>query len=222
MDHSDFKIGVEFMTGAGRWRCTDVGTRSIAAIRLDLDHDPSWYHGPPYAIAEAVFDEDDMIACDIAPDDRTFDDSGKSRIVIVPRERSCAFPQIRAIDYTVVLARDMAAMRTFYADVLGFDSVRELSPNWLEYRVGDNILALAKPRLIADDAPTPAGSAALQLAFRVPIADVDRCADELTKKGIALLSPPTDQSFGHRTLFFRDPDGNLLEIFADIPSRPSA
>jgi lactoylglutathione lyase len=27
---------------------------------------------------------------------------------------------------------------------------------------------------------------------------------------------PTDQPFGHRTLFFRDPDGNLLEMFADI------
>jgi catechol 2,3-dioxygenase-like lactoylglutathione lyase family enzyme len=28
--------------------------------------------------------------------------------------------------------------------------------------------------------------------------------------------PPTDQPWGHRTLFFRDPDGNVLEIYADI------
>jgi hypothetical protein len=27
---------------------------------------------------------------------------------------------------------------------------------------------------------------------------------------------PTDQPFGHRTLFFRDPDGNVLEIYAEI------
>jgi lactoylglutathione lyase len=33
---------------------------------------------------------------------------------------------------------------------------------------------------------------------------------------LGLISPPTDQVFGHRTLFFRDPDGNLLEVFADI------
>ena len=39
---------------------------------------------------------------------------------------------------------------------------------------------------------------------------------ELLRKGVALMSPPTDQAFGHRTLFFRDPDGNLLEMFADI------
>jgi hypothetical protein len=42
MKHSAFKIGMEFMTGAGRWRCTDVGTRTIVAIRLDLDHDTWW------------------------------------------------------------------------------------------------------------------------------------------------------------------------------------
>jgi catechol 2,3-dioxygenase-like lactoylglutathione lyase family enzyme len=127
-----------------------------------------------------------------------------------------AFRAIRAIDYTVVFARDMGAMRRFYEEVLGFPLVRELSPNWIEYRVGDNTLALARPSRTAADPPTPAGSASLQLAFRVSAADVDRCADELVRRGVALLSPPADQVFGHRTVFFRDPDGNLLEVFADI------
>jgi catechol 2,3-dioxygenase-like lactoylglutathione lyase family enzyme len=128
-----------------------------------------------------------------------------------------AFKAIRAIDYSVILVRDMTAMRRFYEDVLGFQFVRQLSPNWLEYQVGANTLALAKPGMTAADAPTPKGSAALQLAFRVPPADVDRCADELAAKGIALVSPPTDRDFGHRTVFFRDPDGNLLEVYAEIP-----
>jgi catechol 2,3-dioxygenase-like lactoylglutathione lyase family enzyme len=127
-----------------------------------------------------------------------------------------AFRAIRAIDYTVVFVRDMAAMRRFYEDVLCFPLIRELSPDWVEYRVGGNTLALARPKRTAADAPTPAGSAALQLAFKVSAGDVDRCADELLQKGVALLSPPTDQAFGHRTLFFRDPDGNLLEMFAEI------
>jgi catechol 2,3-dioxygenase-like lactoylglutathione lyase family enzyme len=127
-----------------------------------------------------------------------------------------AFRAIRAIDYTVIFARDMAAMRRFYEDVLGFPLLRELSPGWIEYRVGDNTLALARPSRTARDAPTPDGSASLQLAFKVSVPEVDRCADELVRQGIKLLSPPTDQVFGHRTVFFRDPDGNLLEVFADI------
>jgi catechol 2,3-dioxygenase-like lactoylglutathione lyase family enzyme len=127
-----------------------------------------------------------------------------------------AFQAIRAIDYTVIFVRDMAAMRRFYEDVLGFPLYRELSPGWVEYRVGGNTLALAKPSRTAADAPTPNGSASLQLAFKVSASEVDQCADELVRQGLDLLSPPADQVFGHRTLFFRDPDGNLLEVFADI------
>jgi catechol 2,3-dioxygenase-like lactoylglutathione lyase family enzyme len=126
------------------------------------------------------------------------------------------FHAIRAIDYTVLLVRDMAAMRHFYETVLRFPLIRELSATWIEYRVGGNTLALSIPRRTAADAPTPKGSAALQLAFRVTPPDVDACAAELVRQGVSLLEPPTDQSFEHRTLFFRDPDGNLLEIYAEI------
>ncbi|HEY0329212.1 MAG TPA: hypothetical protein VGC77_08935 [Rhodopseudomonas sp.] len=86
MEHSDFTIGLEFLTETGRWRCTDVGTRTIAAIRLDLDHDPRWYEGPPYAIVERVFDEEDIAGCRPAPSERGYDDSGKSRLMTVERD----------------------------------------------------------------------------------------------------------------------------------------
>lgn len=126
------------------------------------------------------------------------------------------FQAIRAIDYTVVFVRDMAAMRRFYENVLGFPLARALSAGWIEYRLGGNTLALARPSRTAADAPTPVGSASLQLAFKVSPSAVDQCADELLRHGVALVSPPTDQPFGHRTLFFRDPDGNLLEVYAEI------
>jgi catechol 2,3-dioxygenase-like lactoylglutathione lyase family enzyme len=127
-----------------------------------------------------------------------------------------AFDAIRAVDYTVIITRDMAAMRNFYEGVMGFTLGRALSENWFEYRIGDTVLALSAPGLTAEDVPVPTGTAALQLAFRVPVAGVDGCAAELVQKGIALVSPPTDRDFGHRTLFFRDPDGNLIEIYAEI------
>ena len=132
------------------------------------------------------------------------------------KEQGSAFHAIRAIDYTVIFVRDMGAMRRFYEEILGFPLRRALSPDWIEYRVGDNTLTLARPRRTATDAPTPSGSASLQLAFKVSALEVDQCADELVRQGVELLSPPADQAFGHRTLFFRDPDGNLLEMFAEI------
>ena len=66
-----------------------------------------------------------------------------------------AFRAIGAIDYTVVFVRDMAAMRRFYEDILGFALLRELSAGWIEYRVGPNTLALATPSRTATDALFP-------------------------------------------------------------------
>jgi hypothetical protein len=67
MRHSDFYIGLEFFTATGRWRCTDVGSRVVIAIRLDAP-DTSWYHGPPYAVAESVLDENDVGGCSLEAD----------------------------------------------------------------------------------------------------------------------------------------------------------
>ena len=52
---------------------------------------------------------------------------------------------IRSIDYTVIFARQMSKMREFYGSTMGFPLHRGLSPKWVEYRVGSNILALAEP-----------------------------------------------------------------------------
>jgi catechol 2,3-dioxygenase-like lactoylglutathione lyase family enzyme len=89
------------------------------------------------------------------------------------RSTRSPFSAIRAIDYTIIFVRDMAAMRRFYEEVLAFPLLRELSPNWIEYGLGPNTLALAKPSRTAADAPTPASSASLQLAFKVSAAEVD-------------------------------------------------
>ena len=55
--HSDFRIGTEFYTEAGLWRCTDIGTRTIVAVKVE-DGYPSPEHHPPFSDAvEMVFDE---------------------------------------------------------------------------------------------------------------------------------------------------------------------
>ncbi len=69
MQHTDFEIGFEFECGGRRWRCTDLGTRTVIAIPLEYPDDPSWYNGPPYAVAETVFDEYDLEGCKPVEDD---------------------------------------------------------------------------------------------------------------------------------------------------------
>jgi len=85
MDRTDFHIGTLFRCGDGLWRCTDIGSRVIVAIRIDTvevgSSAPSarqiltqavaeadgWFNGPPYAVAEIVFDEDDLEVCTLEP-----------------------------------------------------------------------------------------------------------------------------------------------------------
>jgi lactoylglutathione lyase len=127
-----------------------------------------------------------------------------------------ALGQIRQLDYTVIHARDLPAMRHFYETIMEFPLERVLSERWVEYRIGSNILALTAAGGRFGDQPPPSGAASLQLAFRVPPPAVAECAATLEARGVTLASPPTDHAFGHRTIFFRDPDGNVIEIYAEI------
>jgi lactoylglutathione lyase len=127
-----------------------------------------------------------------------------------------ALSQIRQIDYTVIFVRDLGAMRHFYETVLEFPLLRKLSERWIEYRVGSTTLALTVHGGLFNDVPPPQGALSLQLAFRVPPQAVADCAAALEAKGVKLVSPLTDHPFGHRMIFFRDPDGNILEIYAEI------
>jgi catechol 2,3-dioxygenase-like lactoylglutathione lyase family enzyme len=123
---------------------------------------------------------------------------------------------IRHLDYTVIFARDLTAMRRFYVDTMGFELDRQLGESWLEFRIGASVLALTKRGTLFDDPSPPAGALSLQLAFRVAPAEVDSCAEALRAAGVRIEREPTDQAWGHRTVFFRDPDGNVLEIYAEI------
>jgi lactoylglutathione lyase len=124
--------------------------------------------------------------------------------------------QIRQIDYTIIFARNMPSMKAFYADIMGFPILRQFGEDWIEIGVGSNRLALTVYGVMFNDVPPAQGALSVQLAFRVAPAEVEKCAAELVAKGINLMSPVTDQTWGHRTVFFRDPDGNVIEIYADI------
>ena len=82
MELSDFLIGGTFWTQHGAFRCTDVGTRVVVAVKLGpreigraqkvdgelritkrIDDDASWLNGPPYAVEEVVFDENELLGC---------------------------------------------------------------------------------------------------------------------------------------------------------------
>lgn len=121
---------------------------------------------------------------------------------------------IRNLDYVVLLCEDVAAMRCFYREVMAFSVYRDWG-EWVEFRVGGSLLTL-RPRGRPYDGSASPQAAGVQLAFRVAPDQVEPCYTELAAKGVEMLEAPQDRPSGHRTIFFRDPEGNILEIYADL------
>ena len=125
--------------------------------------------------------------------------------------------EIRNLDYAILLCNKMDETRAFYRDVMKFP-IETNRENWVSFRVGAALLTL-RPRgkwSVCDDGKSVPGSAAVQLAFRVPPPAVDACHAELVAKGVPILREPTDlPDWRHRALFFRDPEHNIIEIYAE-------
>ena len=121
---------------------------------------------------------------------------------------------LHTLDYVILLCEDLGLMKTFYHDVLGLPIERDWA-DWIEMRAGAVLLTL-RHRGRPYDGPSRDGSAGVQLAFRVPPPEVDAWYNKLLQKQVEILEPPRDRDYGHRTLFFKDPGGNVLEIYAEI------
>ncbi|GFE63746.1 VOC family protein [Litoreibacter roseus] len=129
---------------------------------------------------------------------------------------------IRSMDYVILLCDDLDLMKRFYRNIFGFDIEDEEPGLWVGFRVGTLFLGLRPRGRDYDGPPPPTNSAGVQLSFRVPPADVDLAYQDLQGKGVEIIERPTNQDWPHRTLFFKDPEKNVIEIFADIHPRETA
>ncbi|NSX57001.1 VOC family protein [Parasulfitobacter algicola] len=123
---------------------------------------------------------------------------------------------IRSMDYVILLCDDIERMKKFYREVLSFEVEDEAAGTWVGFRVGTLYLGLRPRGRSYDGARIPEKSAGAQISFRVPPADVDAAHEELLAKGVKIIEGPTNQDWTHRTLFFHDPEFNIIEIYADI------
>jgi len=125
--------------------------------------------------------------------------------------------EIHNFDYAVLLCENLPNTRLFYKDVMGF-LLEHDADNWVSFRVGATLLTL-RPRGSTpawDDGPAVSGSTNIQLAFRVPPSAVDTCYEELLANDVPILREPTElPDWRHRALFFRDPEDNVIEIYAE-------
>lgn len=127
--------------------------------------------------------------------------------------------KIRAIDHVVLTVRDVERTLSFYEKALGMQPV--------SFGDGRRALAFGEQKLNLHQAsrefepkakvPTP-GSVDLCLLTDDPLADV---IEHLRRSGVAIELGPVAKTGARRPLrsiYVRDPDGNLIEIANEMPS----
>ena len=122
---------------------------------------------------------------------------------------------VRQLNYAIILCDDLERMKAFYRDLFAFPVVSE-SETGLTFRAGPVLLSLRKRTRGYDGRGVRADLPGVQLALLVSPSEVDVCYRQLVNKGVQILEPTTDQPRGHRTVYFADPEGNMLEIYAEI------
>lgn len=121
--------------------------------------------------------------------------------------------RIRDLSYVILLCDDLVAMQRFYVEVMQF-KIYSQRPNWMELQVGSTLLTLRLRDSETDG--EGARGASVQMAFRVAPDDVRDIESYLVDKGIPLVQPTTDNQYGQRSMLFNDPEGNILQIYAEI------
>lgn len=122
--------------------------------------------------------------------------------------------RLKQIGYVILLCNDLEKMKAFYLGLLDFPVVLETDVG-ITFDAGSCFLGLRKRTRHYDGRGASAGPG-VQLAFLVPSMDVDAHHRQLVEQEIEICDPPSNQTWGHRTVYFMDPEGNLLEIYGEL------
>lgn len=125
-------------------------------------------------------------------------------------------PAVTGVLETVLYVTDLDRAERFYSDVLGFRRIGKEPGRSLFYRVGSSghvfLLFNAEVTRDADRSPPPHGaSGSIHTCFAVPEAEYERWKSHLPARGVT-IEKEIRWANGVSSFYFRDPDGNLLEI----------
>ena len=114
--------------------------------------------------------------------------------------------------------RDLEKCTSFYSEKLGF-KLKNKDDNSAFFGLGDKeriilglILIDNVAELISEEQVRPREETIHRTYYAVFVDDVDREYEELKRKGVHFVKPPTTQPWGQRIAYFEDPEGNLWEI----------
>jgi catechol 2,3-dioxygenase-like lactoylglutathione lyase family enzyme len=116
---------------------------------------------------------------------------------------------------------DVRRLRDFYTAVLGAPATGDDTFTALQTE-GAALSFFAERGMEAMAPGATAGAGRGSQTLEVEVGDVDAEAARLRGLGVPIVKPPTTQTWGRRSVWFRDPDGNLVNFYAPAPASPEA
>ncbi len=113
-----------------------------------------------------------------------------------------------------IYTSDLEAAERFYHGVLGLDVISRMEGRGLAFRCGATVLLVFDPaRTRVPDAgvPTHGATGEGHIAFRIDESELESCRNRLRQFGIA-IEAEVEWPTGGRSLYFRDPAGNVVEL----------
>jgi catechol 2,3-dioxygenase-like lactoylglutathione lyase family enzyme len=122
-------------------------------------------------------------------------------------------PPLSGVLETVLYVEDLERAERFYVDLLGFRKLAALAGRHLFLRAGGSVLLLfrAAETLRGKELPPHGASGPGHVCFAVPRDAFEDWIAFLPASGVTLLQEESWPG-GGRSVYFRDPDGNLLEL----------
>jgi catechol 2,3-dioxygenase-like lactoylglutathione lyase family enzyme len=115
-----------------------------------------------------------------------------------------------------IVTDDVARLRSFYADALRAEA--EGDDTFTAFRTAGGALSLFSSDGMEQMAPGSMAQAGVgRYTLEIEVDDVDAEFDRLSTLGCVIVKPPTTQPWGRRSVWVRDPDGNILNFYANVP-----
>ena len=115
-----------------------------------------------------------------------------------------------------IVTDDVEGLAAFYASLLAVSVT--LNDYYVEVPAGPVTVGFSKRRFTEyreDDHPAGTGPERRdEVILDFEVADVDAEYERIAELGVTVVMPPKTQPWGSRSMIFRDPGGNLVNVFS--------
>ena len=111
-----------------------------------------------------------------------------------------------------IVTADVARLARFYSELLDVPTV--LNDYYVEVLSGAVTVGFSKSQFTEYGCADRVGHGHGTIILDFLVDDVDDHRARIDGLGVEWVLPPTDQPWGTRSMVFRDPEGNLINVFS--------